>query len=161
MRTAIALALIFGSPVLSHAAELEWRNAAQLEAAVQRAQLEQTPVLLHFTADWCAPCQALKDRAFRDKRVIQELHHWTNIEIDVDRYPHLAERFGVKAVPFDVYLRSDGTPIAAHASPQKASDYAATLTKSRSLANPSPSPKVASADSRQHDWPTIRQPQAR
>ena len=62
-----------------------------------------TPVLIDFYADWCAPCKMmppiLKEvkKALGDKIVI--------IKIDTDRNPDLAIRYNVRGIPNMVLIK--------------------------------------------------------
>lgn len=67
-----------------------------------------TPVLLAFTATWCAPCAWLDP-------YLTELDHEASgglavRKVDVDRLPELAERFRVGSVP-TVLLFIDGEEV--------------------------------------------------
>ncbi|AEF39198.1 thioredoxin family protein [Hoyosella subflava] len=54
------------------------------------------PTVVHFTADWCGPCAAVR-------RVISttlpEFPHVTHIELDIDDYPQLTRTLGVRSLP--------------------------------------------------------------
>jgi thioredoxin 1 len=55
------------------------------------------PVLVEFTAPWCAPCRALEP-------ILHELAaegrgRWSIAKVDGDRHPELATRFGVRGFP--------------------------------------------------------------
>ncbi|HKP97960.1 MAG TPA: thioredoxin [Fibrobacteria bacterium] len=67
-----------------------------------------TPVLSDFRADWCAPCKMmdpiLKDLAKEMKgRLIV-------IKVDTEKKPHLANRFGISAIP-TLILFKDGREV--------------------------------------------------
>lgn len=55
------------------------------------------PVLVEFTAPWCAPCRALEP-------ILQQLAaegrgRWTIAKVDGDEQPALATRFGIRGFP--------------------------------------------------------------
>lgn len=58
--------------------------------------------VLKFGADWCGPCKHLKP-------LIEELKEENKdmlfLDIDVDEYPDLAQKFGVRGIPMTVFLR--------------------------------------------------------
>jgi len=56
-----------------------------------------TPVLVDFFAEWCAPCRMMKP-------VLEELHQRMGdrvriIKIDIDRAPDLANNLNINSVP--------------------------------------------------------------
>ncbi len=69
-------------------------TTATFEAEVLQAA---RPVLVEFTAEWCAPCKQLKP-------VLEELaQDWAGtvdvVEFDVDKDPQMAVRYRVLGVP--------------------------------------------------------------
>ncbi len=69
-------------------------TTATFDAEVLQAE---RPVLVEFTAEWCAPCKQLKP-------VLEELaQEWAGVvdvvEFDVDKDPQMAVRFRVLGVP--------------------------------------------------------------
>ncbi len=69
-------------------------TTATFEAEVLQAS---RPVLVEFTAEWCAPCKQLKP-------VLEELaQDWAGsvdvVEFDVDKDPQMAVRYRVLGVP--------------------------------------------------------------
>ncbi len=69
-------------------------TTATFEAEVLQAA---RPVLVEFTAEWCAPCKQLKP-------VLEELaQEWAGraevVEFDVDKDPQMAVRYRVLGVP--------------------------------------------------------------
>ncbi|MFE9012480.1 thioredoxin [Streptomyces cyaneofuscatus] len=66
------------------------------------------PVLVQFTADWCGPCRQLAP-------VLGEIAHQEAgrirvVQLDVDRDPGVAVRFGVMATPTLMVFRA-GEPV--------------------------------------------------
>ena len=55
------------------------------------------PVLVDFYAEWCSQCRRLAP-------VVDELaedwaDHVTVLKVDVERNPHVAERYGIRRIP--------------------------------------------------------------
>jgi len=67
-----------------------------------------TPILVDFNATWCGPCLIMKD-IFKSlsTKMNQQV---TFVKIDVDKYPKIASRFQVEALP-TLILFKDGKPI--------------------------------------------------
>lgn len=58
---------------------------------------QENPILLDFYADWCGPCKSLLP-------IVEELaiKYAGEVEIrkvNVDRFPQLAQKFGVRSIP--------------------------------------------------------------
>jgi thioredoxin 1/putative thioredoxin len=67
---------------------------AQFEQAVLRSEL---PVLIEFTADWCAPCKKIAPEV---EAFAEEMRGRANVvKVDIDRSPNLARQLRVKSVP--------------------------------------------------------------
>ena len=66
------------------------------------------PLLVHFSAKWAGPSIAF-DRDVLDTPEFQDLlEQFIAVRIDIDDNPEIAKRFGIKAIPSDVYLSSKG-----------------------------------------------------
>lgn len=68
-------------------------NDLNFDALVTRAP---GPVLVDFTARWCPPCRALSPLV---ERVAERFESVTVGSVDVDDWPELASRFGVRGMP--------------------------------------------------------------
>jgi len=79
------------------------------------AKAEGTPVLLDFSADWCAPCRELEERVFSDPRVVQAAEAFAPINVDLTRqhpeHETVRKRFDVRGVPTVVFLDAQGREI--------------------------------------------------
>lgn len=66
------------------------------------------PVLVDFSADWCAPCKALE--AVLDDLSGEYDGRLRIVRLDIDRHPQIASTFGVRSLP-TVMLFRDGGPV--------------------------------------------------
>lgn len=77
----------------------EWTGADNLQPAT-------IPIVIDFNADWCGPCQAFKPIFHA------EAEKWPArakfISVNVDNYPELADRFGVRSIPQISVFYPDG-----------------------------------------------------
>lgn len=55
------------------------------------------PLLVDFYATWCGPCQLMAKTLQEVKSRLGE--RLTIVQVDTDKYPDLASRFGVQALP--------------------------------------------------------------
>ncbi len=66
------------------------------------------PVLVDFYATWCGPCQMMAP-------ILEQVHQILGsrlqiVKIDTDKYPEIASRYDIAALPTLVLFR-DGQPI--------------------------------------------------
>ncbi len=91
---------------------LSWEHEG-LERALARASSEKRPMLVDFTAAWCAACKELDKKTFAEPRVGQELGRFVAVKIDAtnDDDPAVAatmSRFKVVGLPTVVLFDSNG-----------------------------------------------------
>lgn len=65
-----------------------------------------TPVLVDFSADWCAPCRALEP-------VLEDLcgeydGRLRIVRLDIDKNPRIASTYGVRSLPTVMMFRDGG-----------------------------------------------------
>lgn len=114
---ALGVAYIIGRLITLRAGLLKEVDAAEVN--VSDLGLSQTgPTVLHFSAPWCGPCEAV--RRVVDE-VCDELPGVAHVEIDMDANPGAAQRLSVLSLPttfiFDAKgfqrYRTSGVPKAA------------------------------------------------
>ncbi|MFN7574445.1 MAG: thioredoxin family protein [Planctomycetota bacterium] len=115
-----------GAPAFGQ--EIQW--AADLAAAKTEAARRNKPILLHFGASWCRPCQEVETFVFRNPAVARKLGETVvPVRIDYDQNPQLAAEFGVKSLPTDVVVTTSEKVIQKRNSPTEASAYVAMLAE--------------------------------
>nr|WP_090339334.1 thioredoxin family protein [Mycolicibacterium malmesburyense]CRL67569.1 thioredoxin domain-containing protein [Mycolicibacterium malmesburyense] len=65
------------------------------------------PTILHFSAEWCGPCGAV--RRVVDE-VCAELPAVAHVELDMDANPQAARRLSVLSLPTTIVFDRDGRP---------------------------------------------------
>lgn len=83
-------------------AEIPWRS--DFEQAQAEALRSGKPMLVDYTADWCAPCKAMERDFWPRPDVAAEAGKFVCVRLDFDRYPRLAARHGVTAIPAVVFF---------------------------------------------------------
>jgi YHS domain-containing protein len=85
-----------------------WHTA--FEEARAAADQNSQPILIHFHAWYCGPCQRMDRDVFADLQVQQALTDGiASVKVDVTHEPELASRCGATSVPRDVVMFPDGT----------------------------------------------------
>ncbi len=90
-------------------------RAGMLRAAAEASDvdtsglgLSQTgPTILHFTAQWCGPCAAVRRVV---DQVCEDLPGVAHVEIDMDANPEAARRLSVLSLPTTLIFDADGRP---------------------------------------------------
>lgn len=95
------------------------------------------PVLVVFTADWCAPCQAMKQNVFSIDSVAAAMNGYNVLMVDVDSPigATYQERFCRKEVqiPYFVILDRAGAVKGRHLGAMQADDFMRFLSESGTL----------------------------
>lgn len=63
--------------------------------------------VVRFTADWCQPCKIFAP--FYDEA--SKGSHLPFFVVDVDKYPELAQEFGIRSIPAAFKVRRQGSPL--------------------------------------------------
>jgi thiol-disulfide isomerase/thioredoxin len=83
------------------------------EAKARAAQL-QKPLLVHFYANWCLPCQWMDQHTFADPGVSTHLQRYLAIKVDVDELRGYTDKevYGVKFLPTILIFNASGVVVA-------------------------------------------------
>ncbi|MFM7204434.1 MAG: protein-disulfide reductase DsbD family protein [Myxococcota bacterium] len=91
-------------------ASISW--STDYEAKLAQARAENRPVLIDFTAEWCAACKELEHDTFTDARVIRAAQDFITIRVDgTDETPlftGLKEKYGILGLPYVVFIDPNG-----------------------------------------------------
>ncbi len=68
------------------------------------------PVLIIFSATWCAPCRALHETTLRDRAVLEAFNGYEVHHIDVGHDHAQAQKYDVTAIPTYLVVR-DGVTV--------------------------------------------------
>jgi thiol-disulfide isomerase/thioredoxin/YHS domain-containing protein len=84
-----------------------WRH--DFGAAEAEAKRLNRPLLVHFHAKWCGPCQMMNRDVLSDPAVTRQLDAAVvAVKVDSDERPDLVQRFGIDSLPTDVFLDPSG-----------------------------------------------------
>ncbi|HPB31982.1 MAG TPA: cytochrome c biogenesis protein CcdA [Candidatus Sumerlaeota bacterium] len=82
------------------------------EDGMARAKAESRPVMLYFTADWCAYCQEMKKETFPDAGVIEESRRFVAITIDGTQLTPVIQaiqtEYSIPGYPAIVFIGTEG-----------------------------------------------------
>lgn len=105
-----------------------WRT--DFTQAVAEAQRIGRPLLLHFSAEWCGPCQRMQREVLNAPVVLRQIgQRFVAVRIDSDAHPELVKRFAIHALPSDLFVAPDGRVLARQEGYQNRDVYVARLAR--------------------------------
>ena len=119
---AAAAACCAAGPAAGVAAAADWHR--DLRVATAEAGRLDRPVLIHFSAAWCGPCQRMKP-VLHSAAVARRLREdAVGVSLDFDAHRDVAARYGVASIPADVLVAPDGRVLGVMSGFKTAPDYA-------------------------------------
>lgn len=86
------------------------------------------PLLIHFSATWCGPCQQMERETLSSKALRSTFGtQLLALKVDSDESPGLIEAFRVDSLPSDVIVSPDGTIVARTSGYRTTSHYMASV----------------------------------
>lgn len=100
---------------------------------VDETQLSQIlgqgkPVVVDFSADWCAPCKAIAPELSKLASTTEGVEF---VEIDIDAHPGITQQLRVMSVPTVVHFGADGVEVARSVGAVRAEQLALRLGLNR------------------------------
>ncbi|BDA43812.1 Thioredoxin 1 [Coccomyxa sp. Obi] len=100
-----------GTSTMGRSATLTMEAAAktqQFSSFEDMVKSSDLPVLVDFHAQWCGPCKLMGDSL---RGIADEMEGKVSVvKIDTDKYPNIASRYGIKALPTLLLFR-DGCAV--------------------------------------------------
>ena len=82
-----------------------WRT--DFKAALLAAEQKKLPLLVHFYADWCMPCQRMEREVLTAPNVKEFVgSRFVAVKLNSDHHQDLVHRYGVEMLPSDVVIDS-------------------------------------------------------
>ncbi len=110
-RVASALVFCVGlfPAIAANAAEKKTSWHTDFEAAKAESEKRHLPLLLHFYAEWCGPCRQMESDVLNSEDVVAACgEKCVAVKIDSDARGDLAAKYGVAALPTDVFISPEG-----------------------------------------------------
>jgi thiol-disulfide isomerase/thioredoxin len=104
---ALGVAFVIGRLVTLRAGMLKAASDASNVDTSDLGLSDTGPTILHFSADWCGPCVAVRRVV---DQVCDELPGVAHVEIDMDANPEAARRLSVMSLPTTLIFDADGRP---------------------------------------------------
>ncbi len=106
------LQLSSGPGVAAEGPHIEWLSDEA--SAASQAKAENKPMVIDFTAEWCAACQELEHITYQDARVIERSLSFVPVMLDSTdakdpTIKALQEKYEVVGLPTVVFVLPDGT----------------------------------------------------
>jgi thiol-disulfide isomerase/thioredoxin len=104
---ALGVAFVIGRLLTLRAGMLRSAEAASNVDTSDLGLSDTGPTILHFSADWCGPCDAVRRVV---DQVCEELPTVAHVEIDMDANPEAARRLSVMSLPTTLIFDANGRP---------------------------------------------------
>lgn len=121
------------------------------------------PLVIHFGATWCGPCQQMERETLNTPEVMKQLGvKFIGVKIDNDEQYELVKAFGVESLPTDMIVSPDGRIVAKTSAYRSSADYLASMKqwsgafqKERQTAIAKLQPPVVKPDPQSSPMPSV------
>lgn len=94
----------------------------------EQAEEEEKLVLLYFTAEWCPPCQLMKENVLPEEAVQEAIEaDYLFLKIDVDEEPETATQYEVRGVPYMLIVDPEGERVSSFSGYREKEQYIETI----------------------------------
>lgn len=84
-----------------------------LTQATALAKKENRLLLIHFYADWCGPCRKMERETLSSKSLAAQLGgKIVAVKINSDKNPKITKKYGITALPSDIFVAPSGQILA-------------------------------------------------
>jgi thiol-disulfide isomerase/thioredoxin/YHS domain-containing protein len=133
-------------------------NFAEAQA---EAQALGKPLLVHFYADWCGPCQQMERSVLNQPAVLRCLGvEMVGVKINADHHADLKNRFGVSGFPSDVVVSPAGEVSTRFVGATSESSFIARLKREGAKYPSKPDTQLAKRDEEKTEKPAVAIPAA-
>lgn len=78
-------------------------------AAEKQSQRQNRPMIVHFYGNNCGPCRQMERETLYTPEVTRALEQGhLAVKVNISQHPELQQRFGVDAIPSDLFVAPDG-----------------------------------------------------
>jgi thiol-disulfide isomerase/thioredoxin len=93
--------------------KIEWVSSH--DRAIQLGREQNKPVLLHFYANWCAPCRLMNRTTFSDSKVAAfENANFISVQFNIDECTELVTRYKIDIIPTVLVVTPTGETLSRH-----------------------------------------------
>jgi thiol-disulfide isomerase/thioredoxin len=122
---ALVVAAAVGALVKRRSGVLREGTAPVVQDSSELGLSQSAPTVLHFSADWCGPCAAVRRVV---DQVCGELPEVAHVEIDLDANPAAAKQLSVLSLPTTFIFDADGRQRYRASGVPKVADLRSALT---------------------------------
>lgn len=108
----------------------KWHD--NLEEAMKEAKSSRKMIMIDFNATWCGPCQQMKNSVFPSAAFQNAAKDFVLVDIDTDKQPEIASKYGASSIPDFRFLTADGKEVHQVVGSRPTSEFVAEMEKAKS-----------------------------